>query len=299
MTRLIGDTPMIRLYEIEKRFELKCRILAKCEYMNTGGSVKDRVAHAMLQDAKKRGMLEKGYTVAEATSGNTGVALAMLSAKYGYRAKIFMPESASHERISLIRAYGGEVILTDGELGMRGAIDEMNKWCIGKASIYIPDQFKNPVCVKCHYQTTAPEIWHDSDGDMDYFVCGVGTGATLIGVAKFLKQKGNAKIVALEPKSSAVLSGGAAGKHGIEGIGAGFVPRLYDAPLVDEIVSISEEEAVEMVRELAMHEGVLTGISSGANLAAAVKIGRKTHGQIVTLLSDRGERYFSRGIFHS
>lgn len=299
MTRIIGNTPMIRLYEIEKLFGLKCRILAKCEYMNSGGSVKDRVARAVLCDAQRRGLLEKGYTVAEATSGNTGVALSMLSAKLGYHAKIFMPESASRERADLMRAYGAEVILTDGRLGMKGAMEALSKWSYSKIEIYVPDQFNNTECVRCHYLTTAPEIWSDTVGDIEYFVCGVGTGATLTGVGKFLKQRCNSRIVAVEPRFSAVLSGGTVGKHGIEGIGAGFVPRLYDATLVDEIVAICDEEAEEMTRLLARHEGLLVGISSGANLAASVAVGRKTHGQIVTLLSDRGERYFSRGIFCS
>ena len=299
MTRVIGNTATVRLCKIEKRFNLGCKLYAKCEHMNPGGSIKDRVAKAILEDAKRRGQLREGYTVAEATSGNMGIALAMIGAKEGYRVKITMPSSASAERIELIRAYGGEVITTDATLGMRGAILEVEKMSLEHPDVFVPDQFKNRIGVLCHRATTAREICSDMECNINYFISGVGTGATLSGVGGYLKEKYGTRVIAIEPKELSVLSGECPNSHGIEGIGAGFIPPLLGENDIDGIARISYSEAVEMVRELARSEGILAGISTGANIAASIRIGRETTGSVVTIIADRGERYFSRGIFYT
>lgn len=295
----IGKTPTVRLGEIEKRHSLACRLYAKSELQNPGGSIKDRVAAAMLDCTEKDGKLRAGAEIVTATSGNFGIALAMLSAARGYKAKIFMPSSASEERRRLIRAYGARIITPSAE-GMTAAMDEAISVAGSETDAIYLDQFTSYDGVKCHYAGTGRELWEDMSTNIDIFITGVGTGATISGVAKFLKErKRDVKIIAVEPCESAVLSGGAVGAHIIEGIGAGFVPPLYRADLVDEIVSVSADEAVEATRELARCEGILAGISSGASLAAILKLS-KSHALdgkgVAFILCDRGERYFSRGV---
>ena len=294
---IIGDTPITRLRGIEEHFGLRCSLFGKAEFMNPAGSIKDRIAAALISAYEKNGTLRAGGTIVEATSGNTGIALAMLGALHRYRVRIIMPEGASKERIDLMRAYGAEVILSDRKSGMSGAISLAEEIVRNDENSIMMRQFENAECVKCHYSTTAREIARDMLCNIDAFVCGVGTGATLVGVGRFLKESFRTRIYAVEPYESAVLSGGVANAHGIDGIGAGFVPCFYDFSLVDSVIRISTEEAVEMTRLLARHEGLLVGISSGANLAAAIKIGMDKKWRIALPLCDRGERYFSRGIF--
>ena len=294
---IIGKTPAVRLGRIEEYLGLKCALFGKAEFMNPAGSIKDRVAEAMITSYKKRGLLHAESLIIEATSGNTGVALAMLGALYGYRVRIIMPDGASEERARLMRAYGAEVVMSDRADGMAGAIAIAEKMERTEEGAIMMRQFENVECVRCHYNGTAPELARDMLCNIDAFISGVGTGATLCGVGRYLKERFATKVYAVEPEKSAVLSGGTASAHGIDGIGAGFVPTFYDKDTVDSIIRVSDEEAVEMAQILAKKEGLLVGISSGANLAAAIKVGRDEKWRIALPLCDRGERYFSRGIF--
>ena len=294
---MIGNTSLLRLRRIEEHLGLKCALFGKAEFMNPAGSIKDRVAAAMIDSYERQGLLRKGNVIIEATSGNTGIALAMLGALHGYRVKIVMPEGASDERAKLIKAYGAEVIPSERERGMTGAIELAEEMSKNDERAVMMRQFENTACVKRHYNTTARELAKNMLCNIDAFVCGVGTGATLIGIGRFLKESFATRIYAVEPEESPVLSGGVASAHGIDGIGAGFVPNFYDKALVDSVLRVSTDEAIEMTKLLARHEGLLVGISSGANLAAAVKIGKNNEWRIALPLCDRGERYFSRGIF--
>ncbi len=296
---LIGSTPTVRLSSLEKYFGLKSTLYAKLEGFNPSGSVKDRAALFMIEDAYRRGLLREGGVVIEPTSGNTGISLSMLSAVYGYRAVIVMPESMSKERRALIRAYGGEVILTDASRGMRGAIDRAGELLAEIKGAYSPSQFENPNNPIAHYMTTGREIYADTSGIVDILVGGVGTGGTLSGTGRFLKEKlPSLKVVAVEPAESAVLSGRAAAPHGIQGIGAGFVPPLLDSKIIDEILTVSTDEAKQMCRILGLREGIFAGFSSGAALSAAVSVakGAEAAGKsIAVILPDGGEKYLSTG----
>ena len=293
----IGGSETLRLGRIEELFSLKGRLYGKAEFMNPAGSIKDRVAEALIDSYRTSGVLKEGGTIVEATSGNTGIALAMLGALGGYRVKITMPDSASRERAELMRAYGAEVIFSEGKMGMVGATLLACEIAENTEGAVPMKQFENEACVRTHYERTAPEIACGVGERIDAFVSGVGTGATLMGIGRFLKERYRTRIYAVEPMESQVLSGGKASAHGIEGIGAGFVPTFYDPSIVDGIIAVSTEEAEEMARILARCEGILVGVSSGANLAAAIKIAKSKEWSIALPLSDRGERYFSLGIF--
>lgn len=298
---LIGNTPMLELLHYSLSEGLPRAILAKLEYFNPTGSVKDRAALSMICDAEERGLLKKGAVIIEPTSGNTGVGLAAVAAERGYRVVLTMPDTMSAERIALLAAYGAELVLTDGALGMRGAIEKASELAASIEGAFIPSQFDNPANALAHYKSTGPEIFRDTGGEIDIFVAGVGSGGTLSGTARYLKEcKPSVKIVAVEPSGSAVLSGGNAGPHGLMGIGAGFVPANYDASLVDEIVTVSDEEAYSAARALARTEGILVGITSGAALFAATSLARTDKYKfksMVTLLPDTGERYLSTPLF--
>ncbi len=298
---LIGNTPMIRLKNIEKKFSLKANILAKLEYLNPTGSVKDRAAKTMLDEAEKKGVIAADSVIIEPTSGNTGIGLASVGAARGYRVIIVMPDTMSEERRILMKAYGAELVLTDGKKGMAGAISKAEKLAVEIPNSFIPQQFSNPDNAKAHYETTGPEIWEDTEGNTDIFVAGVGTGGTLTGTAKYLKEKNpDIKIVAVEPASSPVLSGGSAGAHGLQGIGAGFVPDILDTEIYDEVFTIKNEEAYEAGRLMGKKEGILVGISSGATLYAAVKLAQREENygkNIVVILPDSGDRYLSTALF--
>ena len=298
---LIGGTPLVRLGRVMEREGLNAVLLAKLEYLNPAGSVKDRVAKAMIDDAQRRRLLRPGATIIEPTSGNTGIGLAAVAAARGYRLVIVMPDSMSMERRQLLRAYGAELVLTDGKLGMQGAIDKAQDLAAQIPGSFIPSQFDNPANPAAHYAATGPEIWADSQGKVDIFVAGVGTGGTITGVGRYLKEKNpQVRIVAVEPLSSPVLSGGAAGPHKIQGIGAGFVPKNLDAAAYDAILPVSNEDAFAAGRMLGKTEGILVGISSGAALHAAIQLARQAENRgktIVALLPDTGDRYLSTPLF--
>lgn len=298
---LIGHTPLLELSHIEKEFGLKAKIFAKLEYFNPAGSVKDRVAKAMLDEAEKSGKIKAGATIIEPTSGNTGIGLASVGVARGYKVIIVMPETMSVERRQIIKAYGAEIVLTDGSKGMKGAIAKAEEIHAATPGSFIPGQFVNPANPKAHYDSTGPEIWEDTDGKVDWFVAGVGTGGTVTGVGKFLKEKkSGVKIAAVEPASSPVLSTGVAGPHKIQGIGAGFVPDVLDKNVYDEVVRVANEDAFAYGKLVGRKEGVLVGISSGAALWAAVEIAKRPENegkQIVVLFPDTGDRYLSTPLF--
>ena len=299
--QLIGKTPLLELTHIEKKFDLKAKILAKLEYFNPAGSVKDRVARAMIDDAEVKGLLKEGSVIIEPTSGNTGIGLASVAAARGYRIIIVMPETMSVERRQLMKAYGAELVLSDGAKGMKGAIAKADELAKETPNSFIPGQFVNPANPKAHFETTGPEIWEDTDGKVDYFVAGVGTGGTITGVGEFLKSKdASVKVVAVEPKTSAVLSTGVAGPHKIQGIGAGFVPDVLDTKVYDEIIPVENEDAFATGKLVGRSEGVLVGISSGAALWAAIEVAKRPENagkNIVVLLPDTGDRYLSTPLF--
>ncbi|MBR5112034.1 MAG: cysteine synthase A [Clostridia bacterium] len=298
---LIGRTPLLEISNIEKKLNLKAKILVKLEYFNPGGSVKDRIAKAMIDDAEATGKLKEGSVIIEPTSGNTGIGLASVAAARGYRAIIVMPETMSVERRQLMKAYGAELVLTDGTKGMKGAIAKADELAAEIPGSFIPGQFVNPANPKTHFETTGPEIYEDTDGEVDIFVAGAGTGGTVTGVGKFLKsKKSDVKIVAVEPASSPVISGGAPGAHKIQGIGAGFVPDVLDTSVLDEIIKVENEAAFSAAIDLGKTEGVLVGISSGASLSAAIELAKRPENvgkTIVALLPDTGERYLSTPLF--
>ena len=299
--QLIGRTPLLELTHIEKAYALKAKIFAKLEYFNPAGSVKDRVAKAMIDDAEQKGLLKEGSVIIEPTSGNTGIGLASVAAARGYRIIIVMPETMSVERRQLIHAYGAELVLTEGAKGMKGAIEKAQELAQQLPNSFIPGQFVNPANPKAHFETTGPEILEDTDGAVDYFVAGVGTGGTITGVGRYLKLKlPNVKIVAVEPKTSAVLSTGVAGPHKIQGIGAGFVPEVLDTGVYDEIIPVANEDAFLTGKLVGKKEGVLVGISSGAALWAALELARRPGNEgkhIVVLMPDTGDRYLSTPLF--
>ena len=293
--QLIGKTPLLELTHIEKKFGLKAKVLAKLEYFNPAGSVKDRIAKAMIDDAEAKGLLKEGSVIIEPTSGNTGIGLASVAAARGYRIIIVMPETMSVERRQLMKAYGAELVLTEGAKGMKGAIAKADELAKEIPNSFVPGQFVNPANPKAHFETTGPEIWADTDGKVDYFVAGVGTGGTVTGVGQYLKSRNPAvKVVAVEPKSSAVLSTGVAGSHKIQGIGAGFVPDVLDTKVYDEIIPVDNDDAFKLGKEVGHSEGVLVGISSGAALWAAIELAKRPENEgktIVALLPDTGDRY--------
>ncbi len=299
---LIGNTPLLRLKNIEKSENITANLIVKLESFNPAGSSKDRVGKAMIDDAKARGILKTGATIIEPTSGNTGIGLAALCATLGYRIILTMPDTMSKERISLLKAYGAEIVLTPGSQGMNGAIEKANELQKEIEGSFIPGQFDNPMNPEIHRLTTGPEIWNDTDGNVDIFVAGVGTGGTITGTGEFLKSKNpDIKIIAVEPALSPVLSGGEKGAHGLQGIGAGFIPKNLNTDIYDEIITVKEDDAFKMGRDLAKKEGILVGISSGAALWAACEIAKRPQNcakNIVVLLPDRGERYLSTEMFN-
>lgn len=299
--QLIGRTPLLELTHLEQEYGLKAKLYAKMEYFNPAGSVKDRVAKMMLDDAEKEGKLTKDSVIIEPTSGNTGIGLASVAAARGYRIIIVMPDTMSVERRQLMKAYGAELVLSEGAKGMKGAIAKANELAEEIPNSFIPGQFVNPSNPKAHYETTGPEIWEDTDGNVDYFVAGVGTGGTVTGVGKYLKEKNPAvKVVAVEPATSAVLSTGVAGAHKIQGIGAGFVPEILDTTVYDEIIPVANEDAFALGKKIGTSEGVLIGISSGAAVWAALEVAKRPENagkSIVVLLPDTGDRYLSTPLF--
>ena len=299
--QLIGKTPLLELTNIEKKYGLKAKILAKLEYFNPAGSVKDRIAKAMIDAAEKSGQLKPDSVIIEPTSGNTGIGLASVAAARGYRIIIVMPETMSVERRQLMKAYGAELVLTEGAKGMKGAIAKADELAKEIPGAFVTGQFVNPANPKAHFETTGPEIWEDTDGKVDYFVAGVGTVGTITGTGQFLKSKNpDVKVVAVEPATSAVLSTGAAGAHKIQGIGAGFVPDVLDTKIYDEIIPVSNEDAFATGKEVGKNEGVLVGISSGAATWAAIELAKRPENEgktIVVLLPDTGDRYLSTPLF--
>ena len=298
---LIGNTPLVEVVNIEKELGLEATLLVKLEYLNPAGSVKDRIAKAMIEDAEEKGILKEGSVIIEPTSGNTGIGLASIAAAKGYRAILTMPETMSVERRNILKAYGAEIVLTEGTKGMKGAIAKAEELAKEIPNSFIPGQFVNPANPAAHRATTGPEIWNDTDGQVDIFVAGVGTGGTLTGVGEYLKSKNpDVKIVAMEPASSPVLSEGRSGAHKIQGIGAGFVPDVLNTKVYDEIITIENDDAFAGGKLLAKHEGVLVGISSGAALKAAIQLAQRPENKgktIVALLPDSGDRYYSTPLF--
>ncbi len=301
--QLIGHTPLLELTHLEKEFGLKAKLIAKLEYFNPAGSVKDRIAKAMIDDAEQSGKLKKGSVIIEPTSGNTGIGLASVAAARGYRIIIVMPETMSIERRQLMKAYGAELVLTEGSKGMKGAIAKANELAEQTPNSFIPGQFVNPANPKAHVETTGPEIYEDTDGEIDIFVAGVGTGGTITGVGQYLKsKKPSVKVVAVEPATSAVLSTGVSGAHKIQGIGAGFVPDVLDTKIYDEIIPVQNEDAFAIGKLFGKKEGVLVGISSGAALYAAIELAKRPENEgktIVALLPDTGDRYLSTPLFEN
>ncbi len=299
--QLIGNTPLVELTNIEKKYNLNAKILAKLEYFNPAGSVKDRIAKVMIDEAEAAGILKKDSVIIEPTSGNTGIGLASVAAAKGYRIIIVMPETMSIERYRLMKAYGAELVLTDGSKGMKGAIEKAEELASQLPDSYIPGQFVNPANAKAHIETTGPEIWKDTDGCVDIFVAGVGTGGTLTGVGEYLKsKKETVKVVAVEPASSAVLSTGISGEHKIQGIGAGFVPDVLNTNIYDEVIAIENDEAFSMGKLIGKTEGILVGISSGAAALAAIELAKRSENEgknIVVLFPDSGDRYLSTPLF--
>ncbi len=299
--QLIGNTPLLRLERLEKKYGVKAKIIAKLEYLNPAGSVKDRVGKAMLDDAEQRGIINKNSVIIEPTSGNTGIGIAAVAAVRGYRTIIVMPETMSEERRKLMRAFGAELVLTEGSLGMSGAIDKAEELKQEIPNSIIAGQFENPANAKAHFDTTGPEILRDTDGNVDIFVAGVGTGGTVTGTGKYLKSKlPNVKVIAVEPASSPMLSEKKAGSHKIQGIGAGFIPKVLDTNVYDEVVTVEDDAAMEIARIMGKTEGFLVGISSGAALSAAIEIGKREENKdknIVVILPDSGSRYLSTQLY--
>lgn len=301
IAELIGNTPLLELRGMEKKYQLKARLLAKLEYLNPSGSVKDRAALGMLKDALEKGLIAPGATIVEPTSGNTGIGLAALAASEGFHLILTMPETMSVERRNILKAYGAEIVLTDGTQGMAGAIEKAKELVEQIPGSFLPGQFENPANARAHFETTGPELWRDTDGNIDVFVSAVGSGGTITGTGQYLRQqKPEIRIIAVEPETSPVLSGGAAGAHKIQGIGAGFVPEVLDTEIFDEIMPVDNEEPFAMARELAKTEGILVGISSGAALYAAVQAAARPENEgktVVVLLPDSADRYYSTELF--
>lgn len=301
IAELIGNTPLLELRGMEKKYQLKARLLAKLEYLNPSGSVKDRAALGMLKDALEKGLIAPGATIMEPTSGNTGIGLAALAASEGFHLILTMPETMSVERRNILKAYGAEIVLTDGTQGMAGAIEKAKELVEQIPGSFLPGQFENPANARAHFETTGPELWRDTDGNIDVFVSAVGSGGTITGTGQYLRQqKPEIRIIAVEPETSPVLSGGAAGAHKIQGIGAGFVPEVLDTEIFDEIMTVDNEEPFAMARELAKTEGILVGISSGAALYAAVQAAARPENEgktVVVLLPDSADRYYSTELF--
>ncbi len=299
--QLVGKTPLLELTHLEKKYDLKAKLVAKVEYFNPAGSVKDRIAKKMIEDAEAKGILKEGSVIIEPTSGNTGIGLASVAAARGYRIIIVMPETMSVERRQIMKAYGAELVLTDGAKGMKGAIEKANELAKEIPNSFVPGQFVNNANPQAHYETTGPEILEDTDGEVDIFVAGVGTGGTITGVGRYLKEKKpGIRIVAVEPKTSAVLSTGVAGAHKIQGIGAGFVPEVLDTKVYDEIIPVENEDAFATGKEIGKNEGILVGISSGAAVWAGIELAKRPENAgktIVVLLPDTGDRYLSTPLF--
>ncbi len=301
LAELIGNTPLLELKSYDEQLELKATILGKLEYFNPAGSVKDRIAKAMIEDAEEQGLLHTDSVIVEPTSGNTGIGLAAVAASKGYKVILTMPETMSVERRNLLRAYGAELVLTEGAKGMKGAIEKANEIVSATSNAFLPSQFTNIANPRIHFLTTGPEIWNDTDGKVDIVVAGVGTGGTITGVGKYLTEKNsNIKVIAVEPADSPVLSGGSAGPHKIQGIGAGFVPEVLNTSIYDEIIQVNSDDAMKTSRLIASSEGLLVGISSGAALYAATELAKRKENDgkiIVTILPDTGERYLSTPLF--